>query len=125
MIKNIIKEVFVSFLIVISILLLTIIIFYNKVSIGQVIPYVEEYNLPEEIKQEIEDNTIDGETEVIITYELDASDLKKYERTKEYNKGKKNPFAVEFSNPPDENQTSSNNSANNNSTNFYDDVGIK
>lgn len=124
--KNIIKEIFISFFIVILILLLTIVIFYNKVSIGRVIPQVEEYTLSEELQEEIEEETIDGETEVVITYELDATDLKKYERTKEYNKGKKNPFAVEI--VENTNNTLENNIQGNENTpsnNFYDDEGIK
>ena len=75
-------------------------------------------------------NQGDDNTQIITTYHIDAADLKKYEKTKEYNKGKKNPFAEEII-------TSSNNSivngsnnsieepSTNNSTNFYDDDGTK
>lgn len=123
--KDLIKEIGISFLIVIAIILLIVIIFYDKVSIGQVIPKVEEYNMSEEIKNEIYKEINEEETEIITTYKIDASDLKQYEKTKEYNKGKKNPFSVETTEPGNSTNTTSSDNENTSSEGFYDDEGIK
>lgn len=124
--KNILKELGISLLIVVAILLLITIIFYNKIAIGQVIPKVEHYALSEEIANEIENDILDETTEIVTTYKLDASDLKRYEKTNEYNKGKKNPFSVEITDTTteeeDKDSTDKNNST---SENFYKDEGIK
>ena len=119
--KDIIKDIIISILIVICILLIITVIIYNKISIGRVIQEPEEYALSSEMQNEIDDN---GDTEIkqtIHTYTLDATELKKYEQTKEYNKGKVNPFAkqedFEEVQDTDENTTSS--------TGFYQDDGTK
>ena len=133
--KDILKDIGISFLIVIAIILLIMIVFYNKISIGRVIPKAEEYTLSEELANELEQESEDEDSEIIKTYELEASDLKKYEKTNEYNKGKKNPFSAESSattnSTTGNNTTSSTNEQNDtventsSSTNFYDDDGTK
>lgn len=132
--KELLKDIGISFLIVIAITLLIMVVFYNKISIGRVIPNTEEYTLSEELKNEIEQENLDENSEIIKTYELDASDLKEYEKTNEYNKGKKNPFSAETSgttNNTTTNSSSTTNDANetaentSSSTNFYDDDGTK
>lgn len=123
--KNIIKEMSISFLIVVSMILLIIIICYDKVSIGQVVPQIEEYNMSEEIKNEISKEINEEETEIITTYKIDASDLKQYEKTKEYNKGKRNPFSASTAEPGNSENNTSSESNNSSSQGFYDDEGIK
>ena len=68
---------------------------YDKISISKVIPQSEEYILSNEMEEELNESYSNETKEVVTTYYIDAAELKKYERTKEYNKGKKNPFAVE------------------------------
>ena len=123
---EVIKDLIISVLIIICIIVILSIIFYDKISLSKVIPEAEEYFLTEEMQQEIEDTDLEEAQEVIVNYYIDAKDLKKYEKTNEYNKGKSNPFAAESYdagkpiNAVD--GTSSNNSTNNN---FYKDEGIK
>lgn len=123
---EVIKDLIISVLIIICIIVILSIIFYDKISLSKVIPEAEEYFLTEEMQQEIEDTDLEEAQEVIVNYYIDAKDLKKYEKTNEYNKGKSNPFAAESYdagkpiNTVD--GTSSNNSTNNN---FYKDEGIK
>ena len=123
---EVIKDLIISILIIICIAVILSIIFYDKISLSKVIPEAEEYFLTEEMQQEIEDTDLEEAQEVIVNYYIDATDLKKYEKTNEYNKGKSNPFAAEsydageVTNTVD--GTSSNNSTNNN---FYKDEGIK
>ncbi len=128
--KELLKDIGISFLIVIAITLLIMIIFYNKISIGRVIPKAEEYVLNEELKNELEQENIDEDSEIIKTYELEASELKQYEKTNEYNKGKKNPFSAETTGPiTNTNSTKANTqneiAENSSSTNFYKDDGMK
>ena len=126
--KNLIKDIIISFLIIIAIILLIIVICYDKVSIGKVIPKIEEYKLSDDIKNEIDQESVDNQTEIVTTYQIDSSDLKQYEKTKEYNKGKRDPFAPYSStseNEASEENKSSENNTNNSSSGFYPNEGIK
>jgi len=126
---EIIKDLIISILIVVCIVVILSVIFYDKISLGKVIPESENYILTEEMQQGINDSVIEESKEVVTKYYIDAADLKKYEKTNEYNKGKKNPFAIEEI-PVDttlDNTTNNNSSStsNNESTNFYEDDGTK
>ena len=135
--KDLIKNIGIIILVIIALILLIMVVSYNKIAIGKVIPKVEEYQLDNEIKNELESDETDENSEIITTYEIDASDLKQYEKTKKYNKGKANPFAEESSSSSsennsttsDENSSSSSKSDNNNNSSsskgFYDDDGTK
>ena len=126
--KNLIKDIIISFLIIIAIILLIIVICYDKVSIGKVIPKIEEYKLSDDIKNEIDIESADNQTEIVTTYQIDSSDLKQYEKTKEYNKGKRDPFAPDSGaaeNEASEENKSSENNTNNSSSGFYPNEGIK
>lgn len=126
---EIIKDLFISMLIVGVIILGLSIFFYEDISLSKVIPQSEEYMMSEQMKEDMEDTTLEEKEEVITKYYIDASDLKKYEKTKEYNKGKKNPFALEATST--ENITTGSNAKDNNTTsensseNFYEDDGTK
>ena len=126
--KNLIKDIIISFLIIIAIILLIIVICYDKVSIGKVIPKIEKYKLSDDIKNEIDQESADNQTEIVTTYQIDSSDLKQYEKTKEYNKGKRDPIAPDSSsaeNNANEENKSSENDTNNSSSGFYPNEGIK
>lgn len=122
--QEIIKSIGISILIIIAIILLIMVICYDKISVGKIVPKVEEYQLSDEIKNELEYEKTEENTTIITTYTIDASDLKKYEKTKEYNKGKKNPFSTDTSSEQSNNSNSANNNTTTN-TNFYEDEGIK
>ena len=129
---SIIKDIIISILIVVTILLIISIIFYDKTSLSKVIPEAEEYTLSDEMQKDLDEGKEEETKQIVTTYYIDAVDLKNYEKNKEYNKGKKNPFAeLSTSNgtSTSENNTSSseNNSNNNNKNNenFYDDDGTK
>jgi len=123
---EIIKDLVLSILIVISIAIILSIVFYDKIALTKIIPKAEAYTLTDEMQKELLNSQIDDAQEVIINYYIDASDLKKYEKTNEYVKGKSNPFA-EISNI--EATTGDNNISyntnNNTSEGFYEDDGTK
>ncbi len=117
------KNVLTSILIIIAIILFIAVITYNKISIGRVIPRVEEYQISEDIKEELS-NEEDEQTEFITTYKMDASDLKQYEKDNIYNKGKQYPFSSSQEGSTNtENEDEEGNK--NNSTNFFKDDGTK
>lgn len=129
---SIIKDIIISILIVVTILLIISIIFYDKISLSKVIPEAEEYTLSDEMQKDLDEGKEEETKQIVTTYYIDAVDLKNYEKSKEYNKGKKNPFAeLSTSNGTSTNEnntTSSENNSNNNdqnNENFYDDDGTK
>ena len=119
-VKEIMKSVIISILAVIAIILLVMVFSYNKVALGRNIPKPEKYELSEDTKIELESED-EEQTEVITTYVLDAAELNYYERTKEYNKGKRHPFEEDTANATEENnQTGGGETP---SENFYEDEG--
>ena len=128
---EIIKDLIVSLLIVVCIGIIISIVFYDDIAIGKVIPEAEAYVLSAEMQNELEYTELDDAEEIIINYYIDASDLKKYEKTNEYIKGKSNPFAevidleLENNATGDNNTSSDINNNNNGNSGFYEDDGTK
>ena len=120
---GIIKDLVISVLIVVCILVILSIVFYDKISLTKVIPVSDEYFLTEEMQNEIEETNLMETKEIIVNYYIDAADLKKYEKTNEYKKGKSNPFSV-YEDYNEENILNSD-GENNGSQNFYEDDGTK
>lgn len=107
MVKTVLKEVFIELLLVIAILVVVAILFYDYNPINKVIPNKIAYTTPENIKNELEEENV--ETEVSIenkVYTIEGSDLNIYKKSKTYNPSKENPFA---STVEDENTTSESN----------------
>ena len=126
--KNLIKDLAISLLIVIGIVLIASVFLYDDISLSKVIPESEEYAIPEGMQEELNKGYINEEEQVITTYYIDAADLTKYEKTKEYDKGKKNPFAKEVVGVVEDTVTNNEtlSSSNNDSdTGFYDNGGMK
>jgi len=131
---EVVRDIITSILIIICIIILLSIIFYDKVSLSKVIPESEDYKLSNKMQQELKDKDIDDVQEIIVNYYIDASDLKKYEKTNEYDKGRSDPFAPisiptkgenNSNNNASSNNSSANNNQNNSSSNFYEDDGTK
>ena len=93
--KSVIKEIFIIILLIIVIVLILGILFYEYNPTKKKIPtQVADYQLPQEMQEELEETLEETKTQNIVkTYRIDATDLKIYERTNDYNKGKANPFA--------------------------------
>lgn len=118
MIKSVFKEIIIILLLIVIILLLLGILFYDYMPTSKTVPSkVEEYALEETVKQELDKELENLESEEIVkTYKLDAIDIENYERTKEYNKGKVNPFAVYSEGTGENNSNTTNNSGDSNVT---------
>lgn len=114
MIKTIIKEAGIVVLLLIAIALILGIIFYDYIPNSKTIPAkVESHAFPEDIKEELS-QTLKDEQNIVRTYYIDSSDLSLYESTKEYDKGKVNPFVDTSTVAPA--TTNSTTSANSNTT---------
>ena len=94
MFKSIIKEIVIILLLIVAIMLSIGIIFYNyRPSIKKIPTAVSAYTLPDEMEEELKETIKQAETQNIIkTYRVDSSDLKGYEKTNDYGKGRINPF---------------------------------
>ena len=117
-----IKDIITSLLIIACVIIILTIIFYDKISLVKVISESKDYELSEKMSEDLKEEDLDDTKEIIVDYYIDAFDLKKYEKTNEYDEGRSNPFAQ-----IEENMftNSGNTSSNNSSGNFYQDGGMK
>lgn len=93
MAKTYLKEAGIVILLILAVALLLAIIFYDYIPNNKVVPIkLQEYTMPEDIKEELGDTSVD-EQNIVRTYYIDSTDLDLYESTNDYNKGKANPFA--------------------------------
>ena len=77
----------------IIIILLLGILLYEYVPMTKVIPNPVSYTTPNEVKKELAKATTIDENQVIMTYEVDETDLNNYKRVQDYKPGKANPFS--------------------------------
>lgn len=138
MIRSIIKEVIIVLLLLVAIILALGILFYDYIPTNKTVPSVAEYKTSETIKNEITDTVVDNQ-EILVTYEITEQDLKNYEKTKDYKKGKANPFSTYVTTPSGTNDKNnvantgdgttsvdpSGNSESPNGSTFYKDTGTK
>jgi len=95
MVKTVLKEIIITLLLCIAILLVLSILFYDYNPLNKIVPNKIAYSTPEEIKNEIEQNEVKDVLEggVNIVYSIDGSDLNIYKKSNSYIPGKENPFA--------------------------------
>ena len=140
MIKSIIKEIIIILLLLVAIVLALGVLFYDYIPTNKIVPSVASYTTPEDISKELEEanNTNDkNSSSDTFTYQITSQDLKTYEKTKDYKKGKSNPFSTYETTPSgteDKNNvanTDPGNTSVNPSTNtqgggtFYNSTGTK
>ena len=93
MAKSIAKEIIISLLLCLAILLVLAVLLYSYIPSNKTIPELVSYTVPQEAKQVLEETDIDS-SQVIMTYEINSSDLSTAQRTNDYNPGKVNPFST-------------------------------
>lgn len=93
MAKNIIKEIIIVLLLILAILLILGVVLYEYVPSNKQLPEEISYKTPQNVKEKLV--SIEGvdEDQVILTYELNQTDLYNYQRINEYKPGKTNPFS--------------------------------
>lgn len=134
--KSIIKEIIIALLLLLAIILVLGIFLYDYIPTNKIVPKIEQYEVPNNIKEELEQSIIDEEEQKTqIVYEIDGTDLKNYEKSKDYQKGKVNPFSQDTvgtttnTSGNDKNSTTNNTSSSNNNSNsvgnYLPNTGIK
>lgn len=93
MTKNIIKEGIIILLLILAVILILGVLLYEYVPINKIIPQELSYTTPEKIQDELNTDSSVDDTQVIITYQIDSTDLSNYKTTQDYVPGKKNPFS--------------------------------
>lgn len=99
MAKVIIREIIISLLVCLAVLLILSVALYNYIPANKVVPESVEYTPSADIKTQLNSEVEDNSSEILMTYEITASDLDNFERTNEYNPGKANPFSIVSSEP--------------------------
>lgn len=90
--KSIAKEIIIGLLLCLAILLVLAVMMYSFIPNNKVIPEPIKYSAPEEVKKVLDEAATDS-SQVILTYEVNSSDLSLAQRTNDYNPGKVNPFS--------------------------------
>lgn len=128
------KEMVIVLLLVLAILLVLGVFLYDYIPMNKVVPKIEQYEAPNNIKEELKQSIEESEnTMTPIVYEINGSDLNLYEKTKDYDKGKVNPFGNTTVEPTENPEmpsgngstTSSNNNNSNSSTTTNSSTGNK
>lgn len=117
MFKTIVRETLIVILILIAIILVLGILFYDHIPTNKVVPVkIQSYELPEDIEEELKES-VSEEENIVTTLRVDNRDLDLYESNDNYDKGKANPFVDYSKNTTDANNNSSNNTTNTNTQN--------
>lgn len=93
MAKNIIKEIIILLLLTLAIILILGVLLYGYSPSSKVLPEAVSYTTPESVREELASSANEDEDQMVMTYEITASDLKNYQRVNDYVQGKRNPFA--------------------------------
>lgn len=138
MLKTIIKEIIIMLLLCLAIILVLGVLLYDYVPMAKVIPEAISYTTPENVTNGLQQAGGVDESQVILTYEVDSTDLNNYKKVRSYKAGKTNPFSsYETTGENTTNSTSgttsgnttSSNSTSNNTTNsggsYFKDKGTK
>lgn len=120
MVKTILKELIIALLLCLAIILVLGIVLYGYVPGSKTIPNQVSYSTPEQTKQEMLAAESIDEDKVIMTYEVDSTDISNYKKVNDYKPGKANPFSSYVVEQPEESETettSGNNTSNAGSSN--------
>lgn len=113
---KVIKEIIIMLVICLLTMLVLAIALYRYIPNRKAVPEVVTYTASEDVQDLLEDNidTKSDQDNVILTYEVTASDLSGYQSTNTYIPGKSNPFAPASSSVSTDGGSDSNNSGDNN-----------
>ena len=80
-------------LLCLAIILVLGILLYEYVPVSKTIPNEVSYTTPEEVKEELLTSSDVDENQIVMTYEIDSTDLNNYKKIQNYKPGKANPFS--------------------------------
>ena len=90
---SVVKEIIISLLTCFLVLLGLSVVLYKFIPNNKIIPEEVKYQANEDVKKELQTEINQNTKDAIKTYTITASDLEQYQKAKEYNPGRKNPFA--------------------------------
>ena len=115
MVKSVIKEIILVLLLCLAIILVLGIGLYKYIPVSKTLPSEVAYTMPTETKEELTSSEYVDNSQIVMTYTVNASDLNNYQRTNNYKPGRANPFAsYEKPNEETSNSNSGNGQTNNN-----------
>lgn len=109
--KDIIKEIIITLLFILAVILILGVLLYEFVPTNKIIPEKVSYTTPENIRDEIQSSESEINQNTDISYSINATDLSNYKKINEYVPGKKNPFeSVEKNETTNDTSTDTSNS---------------
>lgn len=109
--KDIIKEIIITLLFILAVILILGVLLYEFVPTNKIIPEKVSYTTPENIRDEIQSSESEINQNTDISYSINATDLSNYKKINEYVPGKKNPFeSVESNETTEDGSTDTSNS---------------
>ena len=113
--KSVIKEIIIVLFLLLAIILVLGVFLYDYIPTSKIVPKIEQYQVPNNIKEEIQNSINDTEEkQPQIVYEVNGQDLKNAEKSKDYQKGKVNPFSEDATKNTDNSTNTNNNNSNSN-----------
>ena len=94
--KNIIKEIIIFLLLTLAIILVLGVVLYQYVPTNKIIPETVSYTTPEKVKAELQTDENVDTSEVVVTYQIDSTDLSNYKRINEYVSGRKKSICINW-----------------------------
>lgn len=110
MAKKVIKEIIIVLLLCLAIILLLGLLLYDYVPMAKVVPEPVSYVTPEEVQEELLSANGVDESQIVMTYQIDSTDLSNYKKIQDYKPGKTNPFSSYETGTTGENTTNNNSS---------------
>ena len=106
---KILREIIIILLLCAAILLILGILFYDYNPVNKVVPNKVAYEVPENVKEDLQVENIDNTTPTIENkvYTVDDVDLNIYRKSQTYNPSKENPFSTTSADDSTETSTSS------------------
>ena len=122
-----VKEIIISLLACLIVLIGLSLAFYRFIPNNKIIPEPIVYQANEEIQKELKTEVQNDSDKIVKTYEITANDLEKYQTNKEYVPGKKKPFAPasDSNSYTGSSNNSSNGSSSNNGGSLFEKPGTK
>lgn len=114
--KRFLKEFMITILLCIALILVFAIVFYEYIPINKSIPEPVTYTMPSslsEVKNELEGSAENEDEKIIVTYDVEESDLASYKKQGSYKEGKADPFGQ---GPTEDTNSTTNGTANGSST---------
>lgn len=91
---KVIKEIIIVLLAILLSMLALAVVLYDYLPSKIQVKETITYSATDSVRELLQDSVATDNSEVILTYEVTGSDLKRFEKDKEYVPGKQNPFAV-------------------------------